>query len=49
MAKGMTRLKEISENVVGDQLNVEKYVQEPTDVCSDMFQATGSMFAQERL
>ncbi len=28
MVKGMTRLKEISENVAGDQLNVERCVKE---------------------
>ena len=47
MVKGMTRSKEISENVAGDQLNVEKYVQELSDVCTEMFRATGCMFEQD--
>ena len=49
MVKGMTRLKEISENVVADQLNIERYVKELTDVCREMFMASGSMFEQEHL
>ena len=49
MVKGMTRLKEISENVAGDQLNVEKYIKELSDVCTEMFRATGCMFEQEHL
>ena len=49
MVRGMTRLKEISENVVGDQLNTEKYVKELTDVVREMFMASGSMFEQEHL
>ncbi len=47
--RGMSRLKEISENVAGDQLNAEKYVKELTDVCREMFMASGSMFEQEHL
>ena len=49
MVKGMTRLKEISENVETDQLNIEKYVKELTNVCKEMFMAAGSMFEQEHL
>ena len=49
MVRGMSRLKEISEYVVGDQLNTEKYVKELTDVCREMFMASGSMFEQEHL
>ena len=49
MVKGMTRLKEISENVAGDQLQVEKYVKELSDVRTEMFRATGCMFEQEHL
>ena len=49
MVKGMSRMKEISENVAGDQLNVEKYVKELSDVCVEMFRATGAMFEQEHL
>ncbi len=42
-------MKEISENVVADQLNVEKYVKELTDLVREMFMASGSMFEQEQL
>ncbi len=49
MIKGMTRLKEISENVAGGQLKVEKYVKELSDVCTKMFRATGCMFEQEHI
>ena len=49
MVRGMTRLQEISENVMGDQLNTERYVQELTDVVREMFMASGSMFEQEHL
>ncbi len=49
MVKGMARLKEISENVVADQLNIEKHVKELTDVVREMFMASGSMFEQEHL
>ena len=49
MVKGMTRLKEISENVETDQLIIEKYVKELTNVCKEMFMAAGSMFEQEHL
>ena len=49
MVKGMSRLKEISENATGDQLNVEKYVKELSDVRTEMFRATGCMFEQEHL
>ena len=45
----MTRLREISENVSADQLNIEKYVKELTDVVREMFMASGSMFEQEHL
>ncbi len=44
MVKGMTRLQEISENAAGDQLKVEKYVKELSNVCAEMFRATGCMF-----
>ncbi len=47
--KGMTRLKEISENVEKDQLNIEKYVKELKNVCREMFMATGSMIEQQHL
>ncbi len=33
MVRSMTRLDEISKNVSGDQLNVETYVKELSDVC----------------
>ncbi len=33
MVRGMARLREISENVLGDQLNTERHVKELTDVC----------------
>ena len=49
MVKGMSRLREISENVETDQLNIEKYVKELTNVCQEMFMSTGSMFQQEHL
>ena len=49
MVKGMTRLKEISENVETDQLIIEKYVKELMNVCKEMFMASGSMFEQEHL
>jgi len=49
MSQGMHRLREISENVEGDQLNIEKYVKELTDVVREMFMSTDSMFQQERL
>ena len=49
MVKGMTRLKDISENVAGDQLNVEKYVKELSDVRTEMCRATACMFEQEHL
>ena len=45
----MHRLKEISDNVEADQLNIEKYVKELTDVVREMFMSTGSMFQQESL
>ena len=43
MVRGMSRLKEISENVVGDQLNTEKDVKELTDVCREMLMASGGL------
>ena len=49
MVRGMARLKEISENVFSDQLNIEKCVKELTDVTREMFMASGSMFEQEHL
>ncbi len=49
LVKDMTRLKEISENASGDQLNVEKYIKELSDVCTEMFRATGRMYEQEHL
>ena len=49
MSKGMARLQEISENVEADQLNVELYVKELTNVVKEMFLSTGSMFQQELL
>ena len=49
MVKGMSRLKEIVDNVEGDQLNTEKYVKELGAVCMEMFRATGAMFEQEHL
>ena len=49
MSERMHRLKEISENVEADQLNIEKYVKELTDVVREMFMSTGSMFQQESL
>ena len=49
MVKGMARLKEIAENVETDQLNIEKYVKELTNVCQEMFMSVGSMFQQEHL
>ena len=49
MVRGMSRLKEISEHVEKDQLNLEKYVKELTDVCREMFMSTGAMFEQEHL
>ncbi len=47
MLNGMFRLKEISENAAGDQFDVEKYVKEFADVCTEMFRATGCVFEQE--
>ena len=47
MVRVMTRLSEISQNVAGDQLNVEKYVKELSDVCEEMFNATGAFFEQD--
>ncbi len=49
MVRGMSSMKEISENVLGDQLNIEGYVKELTDVCKEMFMGSCSMFEQERL
>jgi hypothetical protein len=49
MVQGMTRLMEISDNVAGDQLNVEKYVKELSDVGAEMFRETGCLFDQEHL
>ena len=49
MVKGMARLREIAENVETDQLNIEKYVKELTNVCQEMFMSVGSMFQQEHL
>ena len=49
MSAGMHRLKEISDNVEADQLNVEKYVKELTDAVQEMFMSTGSMFVQEAM
>ncbi len=49
MVKGMAMLKEISEYVVADQLNIERYVNELTYVVREMFMASGSMFQQEHL
>ncbi len=49
MVTGMARLKEISEKVVGDHLNIERYVKELTDVCREMFMDSGSIFEQEHL
>ncbi len=46
MVRSMTRLRVISENVAGDQLNVEKYIKELSDVRTEMFRAAGSMFEQ---
>ncbi len=43
----MTRLTEIFQDLEGDQLNLEKCIKELTDLCSEMFQATGSIFEQE--
>ena len=42
-------MKEISETVVSDQLNKEKYVKELADVVREWFMASGSMFEQEHL
>ena len=42
MVKGMSRLREISENVETDQLNIVKYVKELTNVCQEMFMSVGS-------
>ena len=49
MVRGMAKLKEISENLLGNQLNTERYVKELTDVVREMFLASGSMFQQEHL
>ncbi len=49
LVRGMTSLREISENVAGDQLNVEKYVKELSDVRMEMCRAAGAMFEQEHL
>ncbi len=49
MVKGMSRMKEMSDNVARDQLNVAKYVKELSDVCMEMVRATGAMFEQEHL
>ena len=49
MAQGMSRMKQISENVATYQLNIEKYVKELSDVCMEMFRTTGAMFEQEHL
>jgi hypothetical protein len=47
MVKGMTRLKGISENAAGDQLNFETYVKKLSDVSTEILHAAGSMFEQE--
>ncbi len=49
MVKGISSEKEITENVAGDRLNVGKYVEDFSDVCMEMFRATGAMLAQEHL
>ena len=35
--------------MLGDQLNIERYVKELTGVCREMFMPSGSMFEQEHL
>ncbi len=47
MVKGLTRIKEISEHVEHDQLNIEKHVKELADVTPEMFKAGGAMAEQE--
>ncbi len=49
MVPGMGRLKEISENVEGDQLNLEKYVKELTYLCMEVFKPTGTILEQKHL
>jgi hypothetical protein len=49
MVRGRSRMKKKSEDVSGDQLNVEKRVKELSDVRMEMFRATGAMFEQEHL
>ncbi len=49
MVRGVSRLKEIFQNVAGDQLNVEKFVKDLSDVSVEMFRAPDSMFEQGHL
>ena len=49
MVEGMSMLKEIVDNVEGDQLRTEKYVKGLGAVCTEMPRATGAMFEQEHL
>ena len=49
MVAGMNSLKEISDRVDGDHLNVDTYVKELTDLKTEMFRAVGAMFEQEHV
>ncbi len=49
MVAGMGRLRDISEHVESDQLNVERNVKEVSDVNMEIFRASGAMFKQEHL
>ncbi len=49
MVAGMGRWREISDNVEGDQLNIEKYGTELANVCVEMFRSTSAMFEQQCL
>ncbi len=49
MVKGVSRLRERSENATGDELNAEKHVKELTDVCAEMLRAPGAFFERDHL
>ncbi len=49
MARGMKWLKYIESNGETDAISMEKYVKELSNVCWDVFRATGTMFEQEHV
>ncbi len=45
----MRRFKDIENKVETESINMEKYVEELSQVCWDMIRATGTMFEQEHM